>query len=109
MSGRPKGQPKTGGRKRGTPNKRTAERERAVAAAARKITAALGDDAFQGDAHALLMAVYKDPQQPSELRLEAARAAIGYEKPKLAAVETKIDGRVTLEQLVMGSLRQGPK
>jgi hypothetical protein len=105
VSGRLKGGPKTGGRKRGTPNKRTVERERAVAAAARKITAALGADAFPGDAHALLMAVYKDPQQPAELRIEAARAAIGYEKPRLAAVEAKVDGRMTLEQLILSSLR----
>ena len=44
MTGRPKGLPKTGGRKRGTPNKRTVEREQAIAAAAQKINAALGDD-----------------------------------------------------------------
>jgi hypothetical protein len=82
------------------------ERERAVAAAARRITAALGDEAFQGDAHAFLMAVYKDPRQPAELRLEAARAAIGFEKPRLAAVEAKIDGRMSLEQLVLSSFQQ---
>jgi hypothetical protein len=35
-------------------------REGAVAAAAERIAGTLGDDAFQGDAHALLMAVYKD-------------------------------------------------
>jgi hypothetical protein len=108
MTDRPKGRPKTGGRKRGTPNKWTVARERAVAGAARKITAALGDDAFQGDAHALLMAVYKDPRQPVQLRLEAARAAIAYEKPRLAAVEAKVEGRMTLEQLVLASYQQGP-
>jgi hypothetical protein len=37
--------------------------------------------------------------------MDAARAAIGYEKPRLAAVEAKIDGRMTLEQLVLSSLR----
>ena len=52
------------------------------------------------------MAVYKDPQQPSELRIEAARVAIGYEKPRLAAVEAKVDGRVTLEQLVLASFKK---
>jgi hypothetical protein len=107
MTGRPKGRKKPGGRRRGTPNKRTVERERAVAAAAEQIAAVLGEDAFQGDAHALLMAVYKDPRQPAGLRLEAARAAIGYEKPRLAAVEAKVDGRMTLEQMVAASLRQG--
>jgi hypothetical protein len=49
------------------------------------------------------MAVYKDARQPIELRLDAARAAIGYEKPRLAAVEAKVDSRVTLEQLVLAS------
>ncbi len=44
-------------------------------------------DAFDGDAHALLMLVYKDPQQPMELRLEVAGKAIRYEKPALAAVD----------------------
>jgi len=107
MTDRPKCRPKTGGRKRGTPNKRTVARERAVTVAARKITAALGHDAFQGDAHALLMAVYKDPHQPAELRIDAARAAIGYEKPRLAAVEAKVEGRLTLEQLVLASYRHG--
>ena len=33
------------------------------------------------------MAVYKDPQQPLDLRMEAAKAAIAYEKPRLAAIE----------------------
>jgi hypothetical protein len=44
-------------------------------------------DAFDGDSHALLMAVYKDPLQPLERRMEAAKAAIAYEKPRLAAIE----------------------
>ncbi len=44
-------------------------------------------DAFKGDAHAFLCAVYKNPQFPAKLRLDAATAAIGYEKPRLAAVE----------------------
>jgi hypothetical protein len=44
-------------------------REGAVAAAAERIAGTLGDDAFQGDAHALLMAVYKDPRQPVQGRV----------------------------------------
>jgi len=57
-----------------------------VEAAAQMIEQAL-PDAFKGDSHALLMSVYKDPTQPLPLRIDAAKAAIGYEKPKLAAVE----------------------
>jgi hypothetical protein len=76
-----------GGRQRGTKNKRTVAVERALADTAAKITGTLGAEAFQGDAHALLMAVYKDATQPIELRVLAAKAAIGYEKSRLATVE----------------------
>jgi hypothetical protein len=75
-----------GGRKRGTPNKRTAERETAIREAAAQI-AGMIEGAFEGDSHALLVAIYKDPKRPIELRLEAAKAAIAYERPKLASIE----------------------
>ncbi len=92
---KPKGSPKSGGRQKGTPNKRTVEREAAVQDAAEKIGTAI-PDAFDGDSHALLMAVYKDPEQPIDRRIEAAKAAIGYEKPRLQAIEH--GGNVTLSQ-----------
>jgi hypothetical protein len=63
----------------------------ATATASEQIKAALGPDAFDGDAHALMMAVYKDPSQPIALRLEAAKAALPYEKPRLASIENKPD------------------
>lgn len=44
-------------------------------------------ESFKGDAHALLMSVYKDVTHPLSIRLDAAKAAISYEKPRLAAVE----------------------
>jgi hypothetical protein len=99
MTGRPKGLPKTGGRKRGTPNKRTLERERAMAAAALKVAEVLGPEAFDGDAHALLMSVYKDTRFPIELRLDAAKAAVPYEKARLASVTPRAPGK-SLEQLI---------
>lgn len=74
------------GRKSGTPNKRTADRVAAMAQAAQAIGAAL-ERAFAGDAHSLLVAVYKDETLPIDLRLDAAKAAIRYETPALAAVE----------------------
>jgi hypothetical protein len=40
---------------------------------------------FKGNAHALLMAIYKDHTLPLALRLEAAKAAIPFEKSALAA------------------------
>ena len=51
---------KTGGRKSGTPNKRSRARLDAFKDTKRKLEKALGPDAFDGDAHALLVATYKD-------------------------------------------------
>jgi hypothetical protein len=48
-----------------------------------------GIDAFEGDAHAFLVTVYKDPRLPLPIRIEAAKACVGYEKPKLAAIAVK--------------------
>ena len=36
------------------------------------------------------MAVYKDLKQPIGLRMEAAKAALPYEKPRLASIENKV-------------------
>jgi hypothetical protein len=44
-------------------------------------------EAFAGDVHAYLMAVYKDTSLPLKDRLAAATAAIAYEKPRLAAIK----------------------
>jgi hypothetical protein len=63
-----------------------------------KITEALGLDAFDGDAHAFLMAIYKDATQPIVSRMDAAKAAIGYEKPRLAAIDGTIDGMASFEE-----------
>jgi hypothetical protein len=76
----PKGHPRYGGRKAGTPNRRTQEM---LTAAREKACRVLGDDAFDGDAHALLVLVYRDSSLPIEVRLDAAKAAIGYESPRL--------------------------
>jgi hypothetical protein len=94
---------KTGGRRRGAKNKRTLARERATAEANVKVTDALGADAFEGDAHAFLTAVYRNPALPMNLRVDAAKAAIGYEKPRLASVEGRVENRVTLDMLVAAS------
>ena len=70
---KPKGSPKTGGRQKGVPNKRTEQREAAVQEAAELIRTVI-PDAFDGDSHALLMAVYKDPLQPLERRMESCQS-----------------------------------
>jgi hypothetical protein len=98
-----------GGRQRGTPNKRTAAREQAQTEVSLRITKALGADAFEGDAHALLVAIYKDPAQPIDVRLDAAKTAIGFEKPRLAALKADVNGGLTLEQLVLGSYKAEAK
>lgn len=74
------------GRRKGSKNKTSAQREEATKAMAVALEGAL-PNCFKGDSHALLMAVYKNEDLPLMIRVDAARAAIGYEKPKLAAVE----------------------
>lgn len=74
------------GRKAGSKTKRTVEREKKVEQMAKVLEETL-PDAFHGDAHALLMAVYKDQSHPLPLRIDAAKAAISFEKPKLGAVQ----------------------
>ncbi len=93
--GRKTGNPR--GRPKGAKSQRTIERERKVEAAAKALEGLL-PEAFKGDAHAFLMAVYKDTSNPIKDRLAAATAAIGYEKPKLAAVEHSGGMTLTHEQ-----------
>jgi hypothetical protein len=94
-----------GGRKPGTRNRRTQEREQALAAVSVKIADTLGPAGFNGDAHALLMSVYRDSNQPLSMRIEAAKAALPYEKPRLSNVDAKIESTVTLTDLVNASYR----
>jgi hypothetical protein len=93
-----------GGSRKGSPNRRTVARERALAAAAEKIADALGSHAFAGDALGLLQLVYRDGRQPIELRLDAARAAAPYERPRLSAMTANLETGLTLEELVTRSL-----
>lgn len=89
-TGKPRGRPK------GAKNKRTEERQAALQQAAVVIEQAL-PQAFHGDSHALLMQIYKDENRDIALRLDAAKAAIGYEKPRLAAVDVKAEVDATVE------------
>jgi hypothetical protein len=47
--------------------------------------------AFKGTAHDLLVAIYQDESQDIAARIDAAKAAIGYEKPRLATNTIKGD------------------
>lgn len=87
------GQGRGRGRPPGAKNKRTAEREQQLVEVAEKIGDALGS-AFAGDAHALLMAIYKDETKELNYRLDAAKAAIRYEKPALSTVDARVEADV---------------
>jgi hypothetical protein len=84
-TGQPRGRPK------GARNKRTKAREAAVKRVAKMIEAAI-PEAFQGDGHALLMSVYKDPSIDLAVRIECAKAALPFEKPRLSPVEPQRAG-----------------
>jgi hypothetical protein len=88
-----------GGRQPGAKNKRSLEREAALAKAAAEIEGVLGDQAFDGDAHALLMVIYKNGALPIDLRLDAARAAISFEKPRLSSVDANVKNSVDFESM----------
>ncbi len=94
----PTGKPR--GRPLGSPNKRTAAIKAAVIEAAARIEAEL-PGVFTGDAHALLVSVYKDTRYPIELRLDAAKAAIRFEKPALSSVEAKGEVRHVVRRVPM--------
>jgi hypothetical protein len=93
------------GRPKGAINKRTEALAEAVAVTAATLKDTI-PDAFTGDAHALLMALYKDPANPLTLRMEAARAAIRYEKPALAALQVGGDENAPLEVSVTSDLER---
>lgn len=76
-----KGNYKAGpGRPPGSKNKKTLALEEATLQAVATI-----DGAFDGDAHAFLQAVYKNPDVPLEIRIQAASRALRVEKPILSA------------------------
>jgi hypothetical protein len=72
--GRPKGLPKTGGRRKGVRNKRTTELQARIRASGM-------------DPLAFMIAVMRNPQAPLEMRFAAAQAAAPYVHPKLSAIQ----------------------
>ena len=76
------------GRPKGSVDRRTAAVAKAAEDAAAHLNAA--PSAFKGDEHALLMAVYKDTSLELPLRVDAAKAALRYEKPALSSVTATI-------------------
>jgi hypothetical protein len=81
--------PKTGGRKKGTPNKRTVERAQALAA-----IKASGRDPISFFADLL-----RNESAPLELRFQAAKELAPYVHPKLASIEARSGGRTHEDRL----------
>jgi len=95
---------KTGGRKKGTPNKATARMKLAARKMFDEFTASAGDKVFQGDALTFIQCVYKNLDLDLDTRLQAANAALRFERPALQAnaVAMSVTGRIedmTDEQL----------
>lgn len=74
------GRTKTGGRKKGTPNKATARREAEISAS--------GLTPLE-----YMLKVMRDPHEDTDRRLEAAGKAAQYVHPKLAAITHKGDAQ----------------
>ena len=72
----------------GAKNKRTVAVEAAMQTVAERFKADM-PAAFDGDGVAYLQTVYKDPHQPTELRMDAASKAARYGRPALAATLTR--------------------
>ena len=81
--------PKTGGRQKGTPNKRTAERQAAIAAI--KASGKSPIDFFND--------LLKNEEAPLELRFSAAKELAPYVHPKLASVESRVGGKTHEQRL----------
>jgi hypothetical protein len=79
------GHAKVGGRKKGVQPKAELARLERLRELAEKLTA--GSGSFNGDASALLTAVYKSPELPLALRLDCAKAIMAFERPRLSQVD----------------------
>lgn len=89
-----KGNYKAGpGRPQGRKNNKTIALEEAARQAATAI-----DNAFEGDAHAFLQAVYRSPDVPLEVRIMAAGRALRVEKPALSASRSKVDVNINMAE-----------
>lgn len=87
-----KGNYKAGpGRPPGRKNNATLALEEAAHKAAAEI-----DGAFEGDAHAFLQAVYRNPEVPLEIRIMAAGRALRVEKPVLSASQSRMEVRLDI-------------
>jgi len=96
---------KTGGRVAGTPNKR--KRQAVVAEAIARVGETI-PDAFAGDAHALLIATYKNPNLDLHVRLEAAKANGPAQRSVIEtvqAIEREIEAQVAAKDKAVATKR----
>ena len=81
---------KSGGRQKGTPNKKAVERAEKTRIASEKIDAALraaGISQEEISALDYLRACYRCPDLPARFRADAAKAALQFETPKIATAD----------------------
>ena len=90
---------KSGGRQRGTRNRRTVERERMAKEAAEQMIKMRGGVLFEGNSHAFLMSIYQNEAMPVDLRADAAKAALRFEVPNTDQVPYLIITDKNLEQI----------
>lgn len=89
------------GRPKGSRNKASLALEAAAREAAESI-----DEAFEGDAHAFLAAVYRNPAVPLELRIMAASRALRVEKPALSAAQGRLEVQLNIGQRLVAAERR---
>lgn len=81
--------PKTGGRKKGTPNKKTAARVKLIA-----------DLKFSGkDPVTFFAEILRDEGAPLDLRFAAAKELAPYMHPKLCSIESRTGGKTHEDRL----------
>lgn len=86
------------GRPKGSKSKTGAAALQQLAEKSEKVKKLLKTNVFSGTSHELLMLIYKDTELDIALRLEAAKAAIAYEKPRLSAVQMNANVAITHEE-----------
>jgi hypothetical protein len=89
------------GRPPGRKNNKTLALEKAMQDAVAQI-----DGAFDGDAHAFLQAVYRNPDVPLEVRIMAAGRALRVEKPTLTASRSTVDVHVNMADRLEAARRR---
>jgi hypothetical protein len=89
------------GRPPGRKNNKTLALEKAMQDAVAQI-----DGAFEGDAHAFLQAVYRNPDVPLEVRIMAAGRALRVEKPTLTASRSTVDVHVNMADRLEAARRR---